>query len=324
MSNANVSYIGAINGAATTLDEQRALFLKLFSGEVILSFEKTTVTLDKHKVRVIQNGKSAQFPVIGRGPAAVYHTPGTEILGQSFKQAERIIAVDKLLISHVFIADIDDAMSHFDVRSAYSQRMGAQLAQTFDNHVMRELIRAASSTATITGEDGGLVVTNADLASSTEADKFKAWESLLFTAAQNFDDKYVDGKRWCLLKPADYYFLVRYVSANGFSAIHADYRGAGSYADGKIIAIAGIPLVMAPTLPTSNYSSEEFHNVDARNAMAIIFTEDAVGTVKLLDLSLQTQWDIRRQGTLMVARYAMGHGILQPECAVYARSAVPA
>jgi hypothetical protein len=34
-----------------------------------------------------------------------------------------------------------------------------------------------------------------------------------------------------------------------------------------------------------------------------------------MDLSLQSQWDIRRQGTLMVGRYAMGHGVLQPECA---------
>lgn len=321
MSNANVSYIGANNAATSTLDEQRALFLKLFSGEVIMSFEKHTVTLDKHTVKTITQGKSFQFPVIGRGPAPQYHTPGTEILGQEFKQSERVIAVDKLLISHVFIADIDEAMSHFDVRSRYSQRMGARLAQTFDNHVMREIAKAASASATITGEDGGLVVTNADLASATDATKFAAWENLMFTAAKNFDDKFVDGERWCILKPVDYYFLVRYVSANGFSAIHADYRGSGSYADGRIIAIAGIPFISTPVLPTSDYSSEEFHAINMTNCKALIFTPDAVGTVKLMDLSMQSQWDIRRQGTLMVARYALGHGILQPECAVMAKTA---
>lgn len=59
MSNANVSFLGADNGVAGTLEQQRALFLKLFSGEIIKSFEKTTVCLDKHRIRTITAGKSA-------------------------------------------------------------------------------------------------------------------------------------------------------------------------------------------------------------------------------------------------------------------------
>lgn len=43
---------------------------------------------------------------------------------------------------------------------------------------------------------------------------------------------------------------------------------------------------------------------------------DAVGTVKLLDLAQEMAYDIRRQGTLIVSKYAVGHGILRPECAV--------
>lgn len=259
-------------------------------------------------------------PVIGRGPDAAYHTPGAEILGQEFKQSEKTLTVDKLLVNSAFIADIDEAMSHFEVRSAYSQRMGAKLAQTFDNHVMREIGLAAAGSATITSEDGGLIVTDSNIVSATAATKFTAWETALFSAAENFDNKFVDGQRYCVLKPADYYFLVKYVASNGFSAIHSDYKGAGSYADGKIIAIAGIPIISSPMLPVADYSSEDFHKINMTNTKALIFTADAVGTVKLLDLSLQSQWDIRRQGTLMVARYAMGHGVLQPECAVRVRS----
>lgn len=59
MSNATVNYIGADNGVVTTLDEQRALYLKLFSGEVITAFEDNAVFLDKHSVRSIAAGKSA-------------------------------------------------------------------------------------------------------------------------------------------------------------------------------------------------------------------------------------------------------------------------
>jgi hypothetical protein len=42
----------------------------------------------------------------------------------------------------------------------------------------------------------------------------------------------------------------------------------------------------------------------------------AVGTVKLIDLAVEMGWDMRRQGTLLLAKYALGHGILRPESAV--------
>jgi hypothetical protein len=46
-----------------------------------------------------------------------------------------------------------------------------------------------------------------------------------------------------------------------------------------------------------------------------------VGTVKLMDLGVEMAYDIRRQGTLIVGKYAMGHGILRPECAVEIKTA---
>ena len=59
MSNASVTFAGAQNSVDTTMDNQRALFLKVFSGEVITAFEEFALTLDKHTVRTITNGKSA-------------------------------------------------------------------------------------------------------------------------------------------------------------------------------------------------------------------------------------------------------------------------
>ena len=53
----------------------------------------------------------------------------------------------------------------------------------------------------------------------------------------------------------------------------------------------------------------------AEDANGIIFHKSAVGTVKLRDLSMESEYQIERQGTLMVAKYAMGHGILRPEAA---------
>ena len=47
------------------------------------------------------------------------------------------------------------------------------------------------------------------------------------------------------------------------------------------------------------------------------------GTVKLMDLSAETEWDIRRQSWLLVAKMAVGHKYLRPECCVELRTGSP-
>ena len=58
------------------------------------------------------------------------------------------------------------------------------------------------------------------------------------------------------------------------------------------------------------------YNGDFSNSLGIVGHSAAVGTVKLLDLATESEYQIERQGTLFVAKYAMGHGILRPECAI--------
>jgi hypothetical protein len=308
------TWLGADNDATpSTIAEERELFLKMYAGEVVTAFEKHTIMLDKHNVRTIKNGKSAQFPVIGRMPDAEYHTPGAEILGQNILHGERVISIEKLLISHIFLGNLDEALSHFEVRGQYSNMQGQKLAQTYDNHVMREVGLGAAAAATVTGLDGGLVTTDENFDHGTAATKWTAWEDGIFETAENFDNKFVPSQRFCVLTPAYYNFLLRYVSAGGFSAINRDYRGEGSYADGSIIRIGGIDMIKTPMLPVADYTAEDYHKFDGSKLRALVFGIDSVATVKLMDLALETEYDIRRQGTLMVAKYAMGHAYLRPE-----------
>ena len=55
---------------------------------------------------------------------------------------------------------------------------------------------------------------------------------------------------------------------------------------------------------------------EANKVRAIIMSKDAVATVKLMDLSVESEYQIQRQGTLLVAKYAMGHNVLRPAMAV--------
>ena len=49
---------------------------------------------------------------------------------------------------------------------------------------------------------------------------------------------------------------------------------------------------------------------------ALVMHKDAVATVKLMDLSVESEYQIERQGTLVVSRYAMGHNVLRPAMSV--------
>ena len=159
MANANVSEIGKVNNASTA----DALFLKVFAGEVLTSFEQTSVTADKHMLRTIANGKSAQFPVMGRSEAA-YHTPGNEITGTDINHNEKVLTINDLLLASHFIANIDEAKNHYDVRSVYSQEMGRALAFQMDKHVLQTMVQAAAASANVgdTSYAAGTVITSAN------------------------------------------------------------------------------------------------------------------------------------------------------------------
>ncbi len=71
MANATVSRLGQVNASG----DANALFLKVFSGEVLATFQRENQMLNMTSVRQISSGKSAQFPVIGTTSSS-YHTPG--------------------------------------------------------------------------------------------------------------------------------------------------------------------------------------------------------------------------------------------------------
>ncbi len=152
----------------------------------------------------------------------------------------------------------------------------------------------------------------------------------LFLAARNLDEKNVpaDG-RFAILKPQHYYLL-----ANGSNVTHGDFapRQVGGIMTGQVFMVAGIEILKSNNLPTTDIDAgtgappvtgdvNERHAIDASNTIAIVAHPSCVGTVKLMDLSTEMEYDIRRQGTLAVAKYAVGHGVLRPEACVQLKTA---
>lgn len=299
-----VSRFGQQNSAG----DARALFLKKYAGETLAAFREKTAFMGRHRVKTIDSGKSYQFPASWKASAS-YHTPGNEIVGGEIAHNERVITLDDLLISPVFVAEIDEAISHFDVRSEYTYQCGAALAQTLDQNVAQVGVLAARASATVTGGNGGSVITDAD--AKTNADSLI---QSAFDAAQALDEKDVpEEDRFLFVLPAQYNLMVNSSS----KAIHRDYDGRGSIADGKIMSVAGLEIVKTNNLPTTNVvSGPSAYQGDFTNTAALVLQRTAVGTVKLIDLTVEMEYQIEYQGTLIVAKLAVGHGILRPESAV--------
>ena len=321
MSNASPVKFGNANSGSTRDD---ALFLKVFAGEVITSFDRASKTQGADMVRSISNGKSASFPVMGR-IGAEYHAVGAEILGSAVNSAEKVITINDLLISSVFVSNIEEAKNHWDVRSAYSTEMGRALSFQKDKHILQTIGQATLASANVTGGDATTNVVNTGIASSTDATAANAMIDAIFAAAKELDANYVPSEgRKCFMRLEEYYKL-----ANATNAVNVDFSGGanGGVASGKVAKIAGIELVPVPHFVSGNVTATTEKGsatnggsfpqaVNLTNFVALVSHPSAVGTVKLMDLAVEKEYDIRRQGTLMVAKYSMGHGVLRPEAAV--------
>lgn len=312
--NFDASRLGLVNNTGSAND---ALFLKVFAGEVLTAFRKATVFEGLHTVRTISSGKSAQFPIIGLASTA-YHTPGTMLTGSQIKHAEAVVNIDDKLVSQVFLADIDEAKNHYDVRSQYSVEMGNALAYRFDQNVAAMIAKAARTSTNFNTDLPGGTQINITAASKTAITGAQL-ATTLFSAAQKMDENNLpqDG-RYAVLPPAQYYKLVQETNV-----INRDWGGQGAYADGTVLRVAGIDIVMSNHLPTTNRSAvtgeNNAYNADFTNSVGLIFNKQAVGTVKLMDLKMeQTGSDVHAlwQGTFMVGSMALGTNVLRPDCAI--------
>ena len=246
---------GANNGAAANTTERRALYLKLFSGEMFKGFQRNTIARDLVMKRTLQNGKSLQFIYTGR-TTAEYHTPGNSILGNSDGAppvAEKTITCDDLLISSAFVYELDETLAHYDLRGEISKKIGYALAEKYDRKIFRAIAKAARKASPITKsnfvEPGGTQIKVG--AAGTNADQAYVATSLInafYDAAAALDEKGVSGEgRVGVLNPRQYYELIQETGSNGL--INRDETGDALQTGNGIVEIAGIKIYKSMNIP---------------------------------------------------------------------------
>ena len=247
---ASVTVPGADNGGA----DRRALYLKLFSGEMFKGFQHNTIARDLIMKRTLQNGSSLQFIYTGRTKAE-YHTPGNSILGNSDGAppvAEKPITVDELLISSAFLYELDETLAHYDLRSEISRKIGYALAEKYDRLAFRAITRGARQATPITKtnfvEPGGTQIRVGATTNDSDAYVPANLVSAFYDAAAALDEKGVssDG-RVGVLNARQYYELIQQVGENGL--VNRDAQGTSRQSGNGIVEIAGIKIYKSMNIP---------------------------------------------------------------------------
>ena len=266
-------------------------------------------------MRSISSGISVQFPLVWKTGATEYAyinasgntgTTGIELDGTIIHKNEKVISIDGLLIADHFVNNLDEAMSHFEVRSIYAKEAGIALGTQWDQNVLQQGLLGARSSTLITGGNGGTVLTNSSYGTSGST-----LGSGLFDAAEQLDENNVpENDRYMYVRPAQYYLM-----AETTDLINRDWGGAGVYSEGEVMKVAGIHIVKTNNLPITNIAGAQIstHDVNATTTKALVMHKSAVATVKLLNLAVETEYQIKNQGWIIVAKYAMGHGFIRPE-----------
>ena len=247
---AQLTQLGQSNLAGDT----RALYLKLFSGEMFKGFQHNTIARDLIMRRTLKNGKSLQFIYTGRTKSE-FHTPGNSILGDTNNAppvAEKTITIDDLLISSAFVYELDEVLAHYDLRSEISRKIGYALAEKYDRLAFRAIARGArqASPVSATGyvEPGGTQIRVGSTTNDSDAYNSANLVSAFYDAAASLDEKGVssDG-RVAVLNPRQYYELIQAVGSNGL--INRDAQGTALQSGQGIIEIAGIKVYKSMNIP---------------------------------------------------------------------------
>src|SRR6056300_469278 len=345
-------------GQLNSTGDARALYLKLFSGEMFKGFQNNTIARDLVMRRTLKGGKSLQFIYTGR-TTAEYHTPGNSILGDTNAAppvAEKTITCDDLLISSAFVYELDEVLSHYDLRSEISRKIGYALAQKYDRLIFRALTRGARAASPITKasfiEPGGTQIRVGATANASDAYNANNLVTAFYDAAAALDEKGVSQEgRVGVLNPRQYYALIQQVGENGL--INRDEQGTARQRGNGIVEIAGIKIFKSMNIPFfSQYGTkyggttgeadpgntgsfvnpaiEDGGGVTGQNnnygeatsfdtSCGLIFPREAAGCVEAIAPQVQvTSGDVSviYQGDVILGRLAMGADFLNPAACV--------
>jgi len=255
-------------------------------------FQRNTIARDLIMKRTLKGGKSLQFIYTGRTKAE-FHTPGNSILGnddQAPPVAEKTITCDQLLISSAFLYELDEVLSHYDLRSEISRKIGYALAEKYDRLIFRAISNGArkASPVSMTGfaEPGGTQIRVGNNADADDALDDGNLVNAFYDAAAAMDEKGVSGDgRVAVINPRQYYALIQGASSNGL--INRDVQGSSLQSGEGVVEIAGIKIYKSMNVPFFSKYGTKYAPAENAAAATDPATASPTNTGNFVDVDIE-------------------------------------
>lgn len=342
MSYSNPIRFGTNSGA--TVPTPGDLWLPVYGGEVLAAFDTALNFAGKVKMRSIESGTTAKFPVTWK-IGSEYHEVGSELLGLDSPLREASISLDdRPLVSHFELDDIDVAMAHFEYRAEMAAQTGKELAKQLDKKIACLIAKAATDT-TATGAGGtpfpalidsdGIIVNTNITSAYTDVDATNLLDELE-TIAVAFDERDVPAdQRYVMVRPGLWYAL-RNLGVPFYTGSQASILGGGALNANAMfgqptsamgydqsLTHLGFQIYRSVNTPwgTNVSTGPAKYQFNFTNTQALIWHPDCCGVVQKIGIATEMDRDVRRQSDFMVAKMLTGGGTLRPYCAVVINSA---
>lgn len=316
------------------------LWLPVFGGEVIAAFDDYNVFSNLVMNKVISSGQVAKFPATWKIGSEV-HEAGTELLGLQTELREYSITLDdRPIVSHFEVDDIDEAMSHFEVRSEFARQCARALAKRDDQNVVR-LIVLASRTAqgNSTSFPGGGIdgnggkITSSDFVIPTGTGTAASAAAVLAAIDraivywEQIDVPLED--RYCIVSPTIFHQIRKLGTLTSASAGvmplvgHRDIDSVNPQLPAAMkrqdwLVYQGVMIGRSNNIPLGNQTATATANYagDYTKTCGVLFQRSCIGRAQLMGIGGESYRDVRRQSDFTVMKMLTGGGTLRPYCAI--------
>ena len=329
MANSSPNLLGQQNLSG----DAEALFLKMYAGRVLNTFETQTMMEGKVDVQTIGSGRSFTFPVVGRAEAS-YHARGQDILDpangflNAIENSERIIYLDRPLVSARLTDDWDSMVNHWESAERLASEQGAAIARKRDQQLLQLIYLASQDTASLLNQPtdtnvdpGGTVnIGGAGLDFSTKANAEAVVQAIGTAAARLADRNIPMGEIYIAMTPAHYYGALTAPDSPFIRAEVAKGSNGDITMGTAVSKIAGFNIFSTNHMPSGVVAED----VGTNNTYGGTFTADmmlafhrsSVGSVRRQGMRGTRTREEQYMGDLISASIVEGHGILRPEAAV--------
>ena len=314
-----------------TITTKSGLALTVYA-ETLAAFERKNIFMELITKQTLQNGKSAQFIVNGRGaestisattglPSGTAAAAGgevqTHVLGTDQRTGasqmaitERTILTERPIFVRKQLDNYEEKMAHYNIRSMITGQNGSTMANFVDKRVLVELDLATQAAATDTQYACGMVFNTLITTGATSEAKGDAIVDAVFAGLAILDGKdQIGEQRYFVTSNTHYYNLLL-----SQKAVNRDFNAGdnGSISDGNVFRIGDTIILRSNNLSNALAPNAIAESGFGDTLVGYLFTRDVIGMVELMGLATKEWFDDNYDETVMKVQLAMGCDVLNP------------